>query len=257
MKLREIVANYLDSADQSSHSFRRLWNLGKFGVQTEFSLDVFGTIKTALIPVSANKSAMLPDDCVRYFKLGIANNNGELSVFKRNDKLTTYHSEYFANTNRLEAIPTLPSWGINGGLNGYGYNDLLFLNYWYGTTSYNLFGLGSGTCDIGQYTIDEAKRIIQFDPYFQWDSFLCEYLSDDCDSDGDYEIDIRMAEAVKAYIRWQDVADRPKKASPSAVRELRSQYYNAKRLARTRLNPIVLNEMQNIERRSWKLVAKA
>jgi len=257
MKLREIVSNYLDSADQSSHSFRRLWNLAKFGIQTEFSLDVKGILRTILIPVSPNKTAPFPSDMISYTKLGIVNMNGELATFKRNDKLSTYHSEYFANVDRLEAIPTLPSYGINGGLNGYGYNDFLFLNYWYGSTSYNLFGLGSGTCDIGQYKVDETNKVFQFDPYFHWDSFLCEYLSDDCDSDGDYEVDVRMAEAVKAYIRWQDVADRPKKASPSAVARLRSEYFNTKRLARMRLNPVVINEMQNIERRSWKLVAKA
>jgi hypothetical protein len=257
MKLREIVSAHLDSKDSSSHEFRRLWGIGKFGMQTEFGLDVKATLKTVLVQVSPNKSASFPQGAVSYTRLGITNSNGEIVCFKKNDKLSTYHSEYFANVSRLSAVPTLPSYGINGGLNGYGYNDFLFLNYWYGSTSYNLFGIGSGTCNIGEYKIDETNRIIQFDPYFQWDSFLFEGVFDECDDDDDYEIDVRMAQAVRAYLRWQDVVDRPKKASPSAINKLALDYGNQKRLARMRLNPVVINEMQNIERRSWKLVAKA
>lgn len=257
MKLRQIVANYLDSADNSSHAFRRLWNLAVFGVQSEFNLDVKSTIKTVLLSVSPNKTAEFPCDMVTYIKLGVTNMKGELVCFKKNDKLTTYHSEYFNNVDRLAGVPTIPNFGINGGVNGYGYNDFLYLNYWYGATSFNLFGLGSGTCDVGQYTIDETNRVFLLNPYFYWTEFLCEYISDDCDNDGDYEIDVRMANAVKAYIRWADVVDRPKKASQGTVRALWMDYCNEKRKSRMRLNPIVLNEMQNIERRSWKLGPKA
>lgn len=258
MKLRQIIASLLISKDSSSHEFNRLWQLGKWGMQTEFNLDVKATLKTVLVQVSPNKSASFPQGAITYTKLGITNDNAEFVCFKKNDKLSTYHSEYFANVSRLSAVPTLPtSYGINGGLNGYGYNDFLFLNYWYGSTSYNLFGLGSGTCNIGEYKIDETNRIIQFDPYFQWDSFLFEGIFDECDEDDDYEIDVRMSAAVKAYVRWQDVIDRPKKISTNAVKSLELAYYNQKRLAKSRLNPVVVNEMQNIERRSWKLVAKA
>lgn len=259
MKLRSIISNLLDGQNSSSHDFRRLWNLGAFGIQTEFSLDVKGYFKTVLLDVNPNKTAEFPCDMITYCKLGVLNEHGEFVTFKRNDRLTTYHSQYFNNVDRLAGLPTLPQYGYIGGVDGfgYGYNDFLYLNYWYNSTTFNLFGLGSGTCDVGQYTIDETNRIIQFDPYFQWSQFLCEYLTDECDVDGDYEIDHRMASAVKAYLRWADVVDRPKKASPRTVQSLWLDYNNEKRKARVRLNPVVLNEMQNIERRSWKLVAKA
>lgn len=257
MKLRQIIANLLNSKDTSSHEFVRLWNLAAFGMQTEFGLDVKGHIKTVLIQVSPNKTAPFPCDYISYNKLGIANDCGEFVTFKVNNQLTTYHSEYFNNVNRLEGVPKLPNYGILGGVNGYGYNNSLYLNYWYNSTSYNLFGLPSGTVDIGEYKIDETNKVFLFNPHFHWDSFLCEYLADGCDEDEDYEVDIRMAEAVKSYIRWQDVIDRPRKASQSTIIGLKNSYYNQKRLAKMRINPVVINEMQNAERRSWKLVAKA
>jgi len=259
MKLREIVAGLLDSQDSSSHSFRRLYNLGRWGFQTEFSLDIKCKIKTVLLNVSPNKSAAFPCDYVQYSKVGVTNNRGEFVCFKVNNQLTTYHSDYFSNVNRLTGVPSLPSIAtVNGGFNGYGYNDLLFLNYWYAGTSFNLFGLGSGTVDVGQFKVDNTNKVFLFAPQFQWDSFLLEYLSDGSDDEEeDYEVDIRMAEAVKCYLRWQDLADKPKKASAATVKNLRHEYYVAKSNALRRINPVILNEIQNAERRSWKMVAKA
>lgn len=258
MKLTEIVANLLDSQDSSAHSFRRLYNLGAFGMKAEFSLDIKSTLKTVLLDVNPNKSVALPCDYVGFSKIGITNDCGELVTFKKNSQLTNYHQEYFNSNSRLQGVPKLPNYGFIGGVNGYGYNDYLYLNYWYNSTTYNLFGLPSGTVDIGEYKLDEAARIILFQPHFHWDKVLLEYISDGVDEENDdFEVDSRIAEAMKCYLRWQDVIDRPKKASQSTVRDLRLQYYNQKRLAKMRMNPVILNEIQNAERQSWKLVAKA
>lgn len=258
MKLQEIIGNLLDSQDSSSHSFRRLYNIGVFGLKTEFSLDIKGILKTVLIPVNPNKTVQLPCDYVGFSKIGITNSNGELVTFKSNSKLTNYHQEYYNSVDKLAGVPVLPGFGPSNGVNGYGYNESLYLNYWYNSTSFNLFGLPSGTADIGEYKLDEAARIILFQPHFRWTEVLLEYLSDGCDDENDdFDVDIRCAEAMKCYLRWQDVIDRPKKASASTVRQLKLDFYNQKRLAKMRLNPTIINEMQNAERQSWKLVAKA
>lgn len=250
--------NYLDSRDESSHSFRRIYNLGVWGMKTEFGLDVKSTLKTELIAVNPNKSIEFPCDYVGLSKIGVLNTHGEIATFKVNNKLTNYHQEYFNSTTRLSGLPTLPNYGLVGGLNEYGYNYGLYLNYWYNGTSFNLFGLGSGTPTVGEYKVDDAARIILFNPQcFNWTHVVLEYLTDGCDESGDYPVDIKMAEAVKCYLRWSDLVDKPKKASPAAVQSLWNHYNNEKRKARMRLNPVILNEMQNAERRSWKMVAKA
>jgi len=258
MTLRDIIINYLDSKDDSSHSFRRLWNLGTFGMQTEFGLDVKANIKTAVIDVNPNKTIALPCDFISLSKVGVLNHKGEVVTFKVNNNLTTYHQEYFDSTTRLSGLPTIPTYGFLGVNGGYGYNSLLYLNYWYSGTSYNLFGLGSGTVDVGEYKLDDYNKIMLFNPQcFHWEQVVLEYLTDGADESGDYPVDIKMAAAVKAYLRWADVVDRPKKASPNEVKQLFFAYNNEKRKARMRINPVILNEMQNAERRSWKLVPKA
>lgn len=259
MKLATIVNSYLYSCNSSIHDFARVYELGKWGMQTEFNLDVKGFFKTVLLDINPNKTCEFPCDMIKYNKIGVVNSAGEIVCFKRNDRLSMYHSEYFINANRNAGVPTLPTYGWYGGLNGgiSDYNAFAFLNYWYAGTSWNLFGLGSGTVDVGEYKIDETNRIFLFNQCFNWSQFILEYLADSTDDEGDYEVDVRMAEAVKSYLRWQDVIDRPKKASPQAVQQLKLAYYNQKRLARCRINPVILNEMQNIERRSWKMVPKA
>ncbi len=260
MRLRQIVTNYIYSKDSSIHDFARIYALAVFGFQTEFALDIRGTIKTVLLSVNPNKTVALPCDYVSYSKIGIINQQGEFVCFKINNQLTAYHQEYFDSNERLSGLPTLPAngWLGNGQL-GYGYGSLLYLNYWFNGTSYNLFGLGSGTATVGEYKVDEVNKIILFNPHcFHWDQVLLEYLSTGADDENDdYEVDIRCAAAMKAYIRWADVVDRPKKAGQGTVDKLFANFCNEKRKARMRLNPVILNEMQNAERRSWKLVPKA
>jgi hypothetical protein len=179
---------------------------------------------------------------------------------KINNQLTNYHQEFFNERNRTAGVPLMPSYGTVDGLNtGFlDYNSYFYLNYWYNGTGYNLFGVGSGTVSLGEYKVDEQAGIILFDPYFQWDKVLLEYLSDGCDEENDdYNVDIRAAEAVKCYIRWQNAIDQPKKFSPSTVNRLKLDFFNEKRKAKMRVNPVIINELANAERRSWRLTTKA
>jgi hypothetical protein len=261
MTLREIVSSLIDSQDASIHSFRRLYNMGVFGMKTEFNLDVKGKLKTVLLSVSPNKTAEFPSDYISYSKIGVVNGKGEIACFKRNNQLTNYHQEYYSQNSRTKGVPYLPGYGTVDGLNGGGYfdyNGFAYLNYNYSGTNYNLFGIGSGTASIGEYKVDDAARVILFGQHFYYDEVLLEYLSDGSDEENDdYYVDVRMAEAVKSYLRWQNAIDMPKKYSPSQIQGYKSNYYNQKRLSKMRMNPLVLNELQDAERRSWKLTAKA
>jgi len=260
LTLREVVGQLIDSKDESSHSFRRLYNLGVWGMKVEFNLDVKNHIRTALLDINPNKTCELPCDYVTLSKMGVVNSYGEIATFKLNNRLSMYHAEYFSQTtNRNTGVPTLPTYGWYAGLNGglVDYNAFAYLNYWYSGTTFNLYGLGSGTAEVGEYKIDETNRIILFNERFNWTQFLLEYMSDGSDEENDdYPVDIRMAEAVKCWLRWQDKIDK-KNVGIGEKNKLKLDYYNQKRLSRMRLNPIILNEMQNIERRSWRMVAKA
>lgn len=248
MSLRKIVGQFLMSADQSSHQFIRLFELGKFGLETEFTLDITGTFKTVILDVMANKTVKLPCDYISYKKIGLLNGKGEVVTLKRNDQLNKLETN---NKSQVQVGGVFPT-GI------YPYNDLYYNNYFYSGVSYKLYGADSGTPTRGEYTVDKRNGVIRLDSNFYGPQLVLEYLSDGYeDGEDDYNVDVRAAKCMLAYIRWQDAIDQRKKFSGGQVNAFMKDFYREKRLAKMRLNPFVLNELAVAIRASVKLVAKS
>lgn len=252
IKLKEIIGQFLSSADQSSHQFLRLWNMGVFGLQTEFNLDITGELKTVLLEVNANKTASLPHDYITYSKIGVLNNSGEVVTFNRNSRLSSYNSFQINSECRGGNAPT-----INTGTDSvYSYNHGYYHNFFQAGEMYQLFGAASGTPSVGEYKLDESNKLILLDKHSMYDNIVLEYLGDGFE-DNDYAIDVRAAEAMIAYLRWKNAIDANKKFSPAQVNVLKREYYREKRLAKMRLNPFKIGEFNDITRKAIKLTVKA
>lgn len=257
--ISKIVAQYLNSSDRSNHEFARLYNIGVRGLENEFNLDIQASFQTVLLTVNPNKTVELPAGYINYSKIGIVNGAGEFVCLKRNDQLSNYHAIYYDQANRNAGVPTINSFGDPFGYNGvFPYNNLFWFNFWNLGTSFNLYGLDSGTATIGTYKIDVGANVIILNPEFIYPQILLEYLSDGYnEEDSDYMIDSRAAEAMLAWIRWQGSIDMPKKYPQSVVMMYEKQYNTEKRKARMRINGFNLAEMNDIARRGNKLTAKA
>lgn len=257
--LRKIVAQFLNSADRSHHEFARLYNIGVRGCENEFQLDIQGTFQTVLLDVQTNKTVQLPVGYVNYSKIGIVNEVGEFVCLKRNDQLSNYHAIYYDQANRNAGVPTIDTFSnpfLPTGNTGYNYG--YWYNFWQLGTSFNLYGLPSGTATIGEYKIDIGANLIILNPEFCYPQVLLEYLSDGYnENDDDYMIDSRCAEAMLSWIRWQGSIDQPKKYPLSLVATYERSYWNEKRKSRMRMNSFNLAEMNDIIRRASNLTAKA
>lgn len=252
LTLKEIIGQFLNSADQTSHQFLRLWNIGVFGIKTEFNLDIIGVYRTQILDVNPNKTVDLPCDYIKYSKIGLINDQGEIATFRRNDQLSTYNG--INPKNRLAGTPNS---GTGVTLANYPYLNQ-YCNFYENGTMYNLYGANSGTGNIGEYTIDEKSKQIFLNPHSTHSKIVLEYLCDGFDDDcGIVEIDVRAGACMLAYLRWHNAIDQPKKFNPNQVDNLKKEFYRTKRLAKMRLNPFVLNEMQDAQHSSPKLVAKA
>lgn len=254
VQLRKVVAQFLDSADESSHAFRRLYNIGVRGCE-QFNLDLTGNIKTVVIDVEANKTAYLPEDYISYSKIGVLNERGEVVTFKRNQDLSMWNDIYTQLDERQTGVPISNTLGFLDDQSAYPY---LYYNYFYQGSSFNLFGLDSGTAKIGEYKLDEVNGLILLSPNSEHSQVVLEYLSDGYDSDADdYEIDVRAQEAFICWLRWNNAKDLRKKFSQSDVRGYKIEYFNELRKAAMRINPFILNEAENAARVGTKLVPKA
>lgn len=253
--LKTLVAQFLDSADDSSHAFRRLYNIGVRGCR-EFNLDILGTLKTVVLDVQPNNTAYLPTDYLSYSKIGVLNNRGEVVTYKRNDQLSQWNDIYTQQAGeRQTGAPILNTLTPYFDQNTY---PNWYYNYYLAGTYYNLFGADSGTPKVGEYKLDETNGLILLDPYNQYPQVVLEYLADGYDSTADdYEIDSRAEEAFLCYLRWKNAQDLRKKYSQNDVRSFKIEFYREKRLAAMRINAFVLNEMEHASRVATKLAPRA
>lgn len=255
IKLKEIIAQFISSADLSEHQFMRLWNIAVRG-HKQFNLDVYGNFKSVLLYVNDNKTVDLPDDFLTFSKLGVLNEVGEVVTLRRNDNMTTLHDQYLSELGKVTNVPVVQSGIIWDDPTRFPY---YWLNY-VGTSGigYHLYGLPSGAPSIGEYTIDEDEKMIYLSSDWPYQSVMLEYLSDGYDgSCEDYMVDIKASEAMLSWIRWQNAIDSRKKFTQGDVVMYRQEYYNERRKAKIRLNSVDIREMQKIFRSSVRLAARA
>ena len=227
--LKEIVSQYLSSSDMSSHAFQRLYQIGIRGVR-EFNTDIFGAVKTVLLDVAPNKTVEFPEDCVTYLKVGYLDVNGNLICFARQRSFNHCHEEnILSNSGRINSD------FHNVWVNYYGENGFV-----------NIAGSGSVFGTVG-YTVEEEKNYIRLESGFSKSQIALEYISTglDCDLD-DYMIDVRASECFVCYIRWKDSQDNRKKFGRNEIEQLKREYYREKKLAKIKINPVRIADMQNV-----------
>ncbi len=205
-----------------------------------FNMDITGRMVTVEIKLGANRTIEYPEHCVTWSKIGVANDQGTIFPLRRNKMLSGYIGNTIIGVNSL----------------GIRYSNI-FSNFASGGSTYNLFGVATGGFSAGGFNVDEENRVIRFDPDFAYSSILLEFLPDSYeDESGDYEIDIKAEEAFMAWLRWNNAKDLRKKFSQGDVRGYKADYYREKRLAKQRLNPAIISEMENTRRGLIKLVAR-
>jgi hypothetical protein len=246
--LSEVIYQYIDQARLSNADYRRLWTIGVRGVE-EMGMDVYGTTKTVKLAINANKTVTLPSDYIGFSKVGIFNQKGEVSTLRRNKNLSSYK---ITQTDRLTSNTD------NSTGNTYRLQDLAFVNYFDGARYVNIFGTGSVLNAAGEFDVDEEQGLIYLDNEYGYDYVVLEYLSSPAD-DADYKIPVQIRESVLAFIAWKDIEHLPlgRRASLGDKQLRRKEYYNQKRNANLRENPVMLWDANEVIRMGSKLVAKS
>lgn len=191
--LKQIVSYTLDELRSSDHSFDRFWILA-FRALVDMLFDVTAEPITVRIPKNGNQTVTLPSDYLSWVKIGILNNNGEVSTLRINDALSNFRDN---NPNRIalltsditDAFPSLVS-------------NPFYLNFYNGNQYQPLYGVGGGLIQYGDCAVDETNNIIVLNPNFKYDSIILEYISSP-ERNGDYTIPIAAQEAVIAFIKWK------------------------------------------------------
>lgn len=192
--LKQIVSYTLDETDQSIGSFDRGWILA-FRALIDMMFSVTAEPITLRLPVEDNKTVLFPADYLSWIKIGVLNNNGEVSTLKINNSLTTYADN---SPNRLSKVDT----GDISDNFPFLLNNPFFLNYLYNGIYQPLFGVGGGLIQYGECRVDEDNKLVILDPTFRYDSIIFEYISSP-KKNGDYQVPLYAQEAIIAFIKWK------------------------------------------------------
>lgn len=191
--LKRIVSYMIDETIESIGSFDRAWVLAFRGL-VDMLFDVTAEPLTVRLPLLGNKTVPFPSDYLAWVKIGVLNENGEVSTLKINNALTTFKD---TNPNRLQQI--------NGDINDAApllLGSPFYLNYYYNNTYQPLFGVGGGLIQYGECRVDDENNIIVLPPDFRFDSIILEYFSSP-EKNGDYAVPIVAQEAIIAFIKWK------------------------------------------------------
>lgn len=239
VKLKTIVSYALDEADKSMGDFDKAW-IFAFRALVDIGLNIAFEPITVRLPVDpmGNLTVPLPAGYLRWTKIGVINESGEVCFLKRNQSLTKWRDN---NPNRLTAI----------------YADIqdqdvaqfalspFFYNYYFGNTYSPYFGAtGGGLVTYGDFDVDEVNNVIVLSPTYNYADVLLEYLGSP-QTNGDYQIQIVCQEAVIAFILWKFKVGNEQ------------SYYTRLIEARRKLKPITLQEIQQAIRENQKYALKA
>jgi aryl carrier-like protein len=240
VKLDEVIASLLNEMDTSLHHRRRLFDLGVDALR-ELNLDVKGRIRTTVIDVNSNKTVDYPQDYINYIKIGVPNDRGEIATLVRNKDMNLYDSL----GSRSISVPADPDdYSI--------YN--MYRNYNLDGITYNLFGAGSNA-DIGYFRADDENMLFCLDQGCTYSEIVVEYLSNQIDDDGDFFVDERLEEAVKAYVYWKSI-QRIKNIPMYEKTSAQNEWIKQKRKGKSRVNPFRLSEANDVTRKTIKLALK-
>jgi len=248
ISLDSCITDYLDESEQGVHKYKKCYNIAFRGMD-EMGLDFFYAIRSMKLPVSATKTVALPPDYLNYSKVGILNADGEVVPLVYNDNLTLYADNA---PNRL-SVNQDDNIDFFGGFNP---ESPVFYNYWNDGIFTNLYGVPSGQPFTGQFKIDKSNNIILLGDNFSNSYIILEYVSAPRD-DQQYYIPIQFREAMIAFLWWKDAkAVATRRGQVGVPANLRSDFYNQRRLARARFKPVYLQQQYFLQSEATRLTAK-
>lgn len=248
ISLDECITDYMDEAELSNHKYYKLWHLA-FRAMTELGLDFFYSIRSVKLPVNANLTVTLPADYLNYSKIGVLNAKGEIIPLSVNNNLTT---AFDLKPTRIEQTQD------SSIVNAYSPNGVVWWNYWNGGAMNTLYGLPSGSPFVGSFKIDHDNGVIVLSENFSYEYVMLEYVPSPNEGE-DYRVPIQFKEAIIAWLAWKDIRSIPAKTHVhnNNVSGRRRDYYNERRLAIARYDPVNLPDLYEWSLKNQRIAVKS
>lgn len=222
--LRECVLDYIDETQQTMGQYLRLWNIAYNGL-VQIGLDVSWEPRTVRIPVASNRVVNFPRDCMKWLRVGINGDNGELITMATNSNLSSFKG---LSPNRIEGIAS-----DVGALDVAG--SPIFYNYYNNGTFIHLPStLASVSTGV---TVNSEDGTVILDPQAPWSHLMFSYISVPRQND-DFTIPLECKVALLEWIYFRDNKGRRKRETGQYKRD----WLNEKHLSKRRMRPFSLSD---------------
>ena len=220
IKLDEVVNFYLDSWELPDGQYRRIHSLAVRAYR-QIYMHATAEAQTVELEVLANRTSVIPCDCLNKISIGVMNGSGGISGLTEDTNIGFGNNGTASRIGQHTERLTVDSdsevfYDQNGN----------FL------TPYVFAQMGVGAqSDIGFYNIDWKSRLVTYSFNFPYTSVWLEYLPVFTDN-GEYTVNPFFVEAILAFIGWQD-----KRRSVQDRNMSKQEYYNEIRIGKRSLKP--------------------
>tara|TARA_R100000664_G_C2757364_1_gene145570 strand:+ start:3260 stop:3991 length:732 start_codon:yes stop_codon:yes gene_type:complete len=231
--LDEVIQGLLvDEGKSSEHEYLRYFNIGLRGLK-ELNFDTVRQIKSVELQLDSKNTVTLPSDYVSYIKIGVADNNGNVS--------------YMGIRENINFVPGTQSTTVQDNTE----NPPIFSYNNYDNSLWGRYGQGGGNNANGYYRENLNDRTIEFSN--SNGPIILEYVSDGSTGLTGTEIKIHAfaEEALRSFIYWKSV-QRKRAINMNEKMAAKNEYYNQKRLSRARMQSFNKNEALQTSRKAFK-----
>lgn len=238
-----------------------LKNFAKRGIR-EFGFDMMNRVKSLKLSVNSSTDTVdLPDDYVDMIKIGVVGSDGIVYVLGENKNINIsqkYNTD--SNDNPIDSdndgvYDRVDSKGATSGTNSStsniddGFEDYVFRNYVYGGIEGRLYGVGGGQYE-GGYRINLDQNRIEMQTSNNITEVVVEYIADEARS-VDPTVHIYLEEALRSYIYFK-IVERKSSVPLGEKQRARSEYYNERRKANSRMKAFSKEEALKTIRKNFK-----
>jgi len=248
-----------DHANDASDNIIRSFALR--GIR-EFGFDVSKKIRSLKLTVNqTNNTVALPDDYVDWSKVGVVGADGLVYVLGENKNInysqkykTSNGSTYDADGDGLldrEDSKTATSSGSPAADNGItdGMESYIFRNYVYEIDEGGVSGFGGGQ-DYGEFRINLDQNRIELKGNSSMAEIVIEYVADEARNPNP-DVHVYLEEALRAYIYYKLIERRSSVPYNEKMRA-RTEYYNERRKANSRMKSFTKEELLKTIRKNYK-----
>jgi hypothetical protein len=228
----------------------------------EMGFDLSQKIRSLKMAVNTdNNTVELPDDYVDLIKIGVIGADGLVYVFGENRnmhiaqkyKVTSGSDLLAANAIDSDSDGVYDRVDVTESGQEYnalrGYDSYVFRNYLYENSAGQLYGLGGGQYN-GEYRINLDQSRIELSINDHVNTVVMEYVCDEARSNNP-AVHVFMEEALRAYIYYKLIQHKSSVPMNEKMRA-RTEYYNERRLANSRLKRFTKEEALKVIRKNSK-----